>query len=164
MAVDMFLKIDGVDGESIDRTHKDHIEILSFSWGATQLGSSGGADGGGAGKVSISDFHFTTKVSKASPKLFLACATGEHFKKATLYVRNRSSSPDPYLKVTLEDCLVSSYQAAPGGGSDSGDPVPTEQVSLNFTKIQYSVAPLANAGALASPVSAGYDLKLNKKV
>src|SRR5688572_14489207 len=89
-AVDYFLKIDGVDGESTDDKHKGEIDVESFSWGVTQTGTFSHGGGGGAGKVALQDFHFTMKVSKASPTLFLACASGQHYKTATVIGRSTS--------------------------------------------------------------------------
>ncbi len=87
MASDYLLKIEGIKGESTDSKHKDEIEIESFSWGATQPGTFSTGGGGGAGKVSFQDLHFTSRVSVASPNLMVACASGQHIKVATLTVR-----------------------------------------------------------------------------
>jgi type VI secretion system secreted protein Hcp len=84
-AVDMFIKIDTIDGESTDKTHGKEIDVLSWSWGASQSGSM--AMGGGAGKVSMQDFTFTKSLDKSSPKLFEALATGKHLKDATFVIR-----------------------------------------------------------------------------
>jgi type VI secretion system secreted protein Hcp len=134
-AVDYFLKIDGISGESSDSKHKDEIEIQSWSWGETNTVSQVG--GGGAGKVQFQDFHFTAAISKASPKLFLSCATGEHIKEATLFARKAGSGQQDFMHIKMEDVLISSYQ---GGGAASTDAVPTDQFSLNFAKIEYDFA------------------------
>jgi type VI secretion system secreted protein Hcp len=158
-AVDYFLKIDGIPGESTDEGHKDEIDVLSWSWGETNAGSSTRGGGGGAGKVSMQDFHFTMKVNKASPKLMLACATGQHIKEAVLTVRKAGESQQEFLVIKFSDLLVSSYQTGGSGGV-----VPTDQVSLNFSKIEFEYRPQNPDGTLGAPVKAGYDLKLNKKV
>lgn len=75
MAFDAFLKIEGIDGESVDKTHKGEIEIQSLGWGASDPGSVSSGGGAGSGKVSVQDFHFTMSMTKASPALMLACAT-----------------------------------------------------------------------------------------
>ena len=82
----------------------------------------------------MNDFHFTMKVNKASPKLMLACATGKHIKETVLVVRKAGGSGDELMRVKLHDVLVSSYQIG-GSGSD----VPTEELSLNFSKIEFQV-------------------------
>ena len=117
--------------------------------------------GGGAGKVQVEDFHFLMKVNKASPKLFLACCTGDHIPKAVLTARKAGKSPQEFLKVTMSDLLVSSYQT---GGSGHGDVVPTDQISINFTKIEWEYKEQKADGTLGGAVKAGYDNKHHKKV
>jgi type VI secretion system secreted protein Hcp len=159
-AVDYFLKIDGIEGESTDHKHKNEIEVESWSWGETNAGSHAGGGGGGAGKVVMQDFHFVMKMCKASPKLFLACATGQHIKKAELFCRKAGGEQQDYLKVTFSDLLVSSYQT---GGSSQSDVIPTDQLSLNFAKIEFEYKEQKADGSLGAPVKAGYDVKQNKK-
>src|SRR5947208_12749718 len=115
-AVDYFLKVDGIQGESKADKHKDEIDIESFSWGATQSGTFAVGGGGGAGKVAMQDFHFTMGVNKASPALFLSCATGDHIKNATLTCRKAGKDQQEFMKVTMSDVLVSSFQTG-GHGS-----------------------------------------------
>jgi type VI secretion system secreted protein Hcp len=134
MAFDAFLKIEGIDGESTDKAHPSEIEIQSFSWGVENTGSAGGGGGGGAGKATPQDFHFTSATSKASPSLMLACATGRHFQKATLTCRKAGGTGQvEFIKIRLEDCLVSSYQT----GEASSDGSPADEYSLNFVKIDF---------------------------
>lgn len=157
-SVDYFLKLDGIDGESTDDRHRGEIEILSFSWGAKIAGAHGTGGGGGAGKVSFQDLHFTATSSKASPKLFLSTATGQHIKEAVLTVRKSGERQDDYYIVKLSDVLVSSYQA---GGAQGGD-LPSDQVSLSFAKIEFSYTPQNADGRPGTLVKACYDVKSNK--
>ena len=161
MAVDYFLKIDGIEGESKDDKHKNEIDVESWSWGETQTGASGFGGGGGAGKVSMQDFHFVMKMNKASPKLFLACATGQHIKEAKLTCRKAGGKQEEYFSVKFSDLLVSSYQT---GGSSGGDAIPMEQISLNYSKIETEYKPQKEDGSLDAAMKAGYDLKANKKI
>lgn len=156
-AVDYFLKIKDIPGESQDKSHKNEIDLLSWSWGESNSGSHGGGGGGGAGKVMMQDFNFTMHVNKASPKLFLACATGQHIPEATLVCRKAGKEQQEYLKVKFTDLLVSSYQT----GGSSGQVVPVEQISLNFAKIEISYAPQKPDGKLDSPVVHKYDVQQN---
>jgi type VI secretion system secreted protein Hcp len=158
-AVDYFLKLDGIDGESQDSKHKNEIEIASFSWGEVQSGTGSFGGGSGAGKVQMHDFAFTMKVNKASPKLFVACADGQHIKKAVLTCRKAGKEQQEYLKVTFNEVLVSSYQT---GGSAHSDVVPMDQVSLNFSKIEFEYHEQKPDGSLAGAIKTGYDLKQNK--
>jgi type VI secretion system secreted protein Hcp len=157
-AVDYFLKIDSIPGESTDEKRKEEIDLLSWSWGETNAGSSSTGGGGGAGKVSMQDFHFVMKVNKASPLLMKACATGQHIKEATLTCRKAGEKQQEYLIIKFSDLLISSYQT----GGSAGDVIPTDQISFNFSKIEYEYKPQKADGSLDSPVKSGYDLKLNK--
>ena len=134
MPFDAFLKIEGIEGESLDKNHKDEIEIDSYSWGVSQTGSAGGGGGGGDGRAVPQDFHFTTKLNKASPSLMLACATGKHLKEATLTCRKAGGGGFEFLKIKLTDILVSGYSPLASGPGDEG---PEESFSLNFTKIDF---------------------------
>ena len=153
--VDYFLKIDGVQGESPDKTHKNEIEIDSFSWGETNSGTALHGGGMGAGKVQMQDFHFVMKVNKASPSLFLCCANGEHIKSAILTCRKAGKDQQEYLKYTFTDLLVSSYQT---GGSAS-DVVPCDQISLNFTKAEFEYKEQKPDGTLGGSIKKHYDIK-----
>ena len=99
MAVDMFLKIDGCEGESPDAKHKGCLEIQSFSFGATQSGSFGSGGGGGAGKANFQDFHFVINLGKHSPKVFELLCTGKHIPSAVLVCPKAGGEQVEYLKV-----------------------------------------------------------------
>jgi type VI secretion system secreted protein Hcp len=161
MAVDYFLKIDGIDGESVDAQHAGEIEVLSWSWGETQSVSQPGGGGGGSGKVQMQDFVFATRFSKASPKLLLACATGEHLQSAQLACRRAGKAQQEFLKITLNDVLFSSFQT---GGSAAADDLPLDQVSLAYGKLQVEYREQKANGTLGPPVKVGWDLKKNQKV
>ena len=151
--VDYFLKIQGIDGEAQDKTHKGDLHIESFSWGETNAGTAAAGGGYGAGKVNMQDFHFVKKVDKSSPKLMLACATGEHITKATLVCRKAGKEQQEYLKCTFSDLLISSFQL---GGTEV---MPTEQISFNFGKIEMEYKEQKADGTLSGAVKSGYDVK-----
>jgi type VI secretion system secreted protein Hcp len=98
MGVDMFLKIDGIQGESTDDSHKDEIDILSYTWGESQAAASGIGGSTAEPKVTMQDFLFTMRVNKASPKLFSACANGMRIKNALLTVRHSGEQAPEFLK------------------------------------------------------------------
>ena len=157
----LFLKLTDVDGESQDDTHSGEIEIQSWSWGESQSGTMSTGGGGGAGKVQMQDFHFVMKVNKATPKLLLACATGEHIKSAILTCRKAGKEQQEFLKYTFSDLLVSSYQT---GGASNGSVIPNDQISLNYAKIEVEYKEQKPDGTLGGPIKVGYDLKANKKL
>jgi type VI secretion system secreted protein Hcp len=160
---DAFLKLDGIKGESADAKHKDEIDIMSFSWGASQTGVSATGGGGGAGKVHFQDIHFVKKSDKSSPLLMLHCANGAHIKEANVVVRKAGGEQLEYLKIKLTDVLISSYKEH--GSNDKGDETPMEEISINFAKVEYSYQPQgADGKAQGGPILAGWDVKANKKV
>jgi type VI secretion system secreted protein Hcp len=160
MAIDYFLKIEGVSGESLDAKHKGEIEVESWSWGeANPVQPGGSGSGSGAGKVQMQDFNFTARVSKASPNLMLACASGQHFKSAVLTARKAGKSQQEFLTFSLSDVLVSTYQI----GGAGGEVVPGDSVSLNFAKIQVEYKPQNPDGSLGASIKAGWDVKHNKQ-
>lgn len=158
MAVDYFLKLEGIEGESQDSKHKAEIDLESWSWGETNAGSHAYGSGGGAGKVDMHDFSFTMRVNKASPKLLLACANGSHIKTAMLTCRKAGKDQQEYLKIKFSDLLVSSFQT----GGSSGDVVPVDQIAINFSKIEYEYAEQKSDGTLGTKVPVHWDLKTNK--
>lgn len=156
--VDYFLKIKGIEGESADSKHKNELDIESWSWGETQAGSHAYGGGGGAGKVAMQDFNFVMRVNKASPKLLLACASGEHIGEALLTCRKAGKEQQEYLKIKFTDLLISSFQT----GGSNGDVIPVDQISLNFAKIEYEYYPQNEKGGLGSKIPVHWDLKTNK--
>ncbi|MEP7222368.1 MAG: type VI secretion system tube protein Hcp [Novosphingobium sp.] len=156
--VDFFLKIDGIDGESTDDKHKGEIDVESFSWGVSNGGTFATGGGGGAGKAALEDIHFTSFVSKASPKLMVACAQGKHIKSAVLVVRKAGTEQQEAYTVKLEDVLISSYQS----GAHESSPRPTDQFSLNYAKIEFTYKEQKADGSLGGAVTTKWDLKANK--
>ena len=119
MAVDFFLKLTEIEGESTDAKHKDELIIESFSWGLLNPAED---------RVSVQDFNFTHMVDKSSPVLMLSCATGKHIDEAVLTARKAGEKPLEFLIIKLEEVLVTSFQ--PGGSAS--DILPSESFSLNF--------------------------------
>ena len=159
MAESWFLKIDGIQGESVDKVHKGEIDVESWSWGVVNERPPSLGGGGGGGRASFQDFHFLARISKASPQLFLSCATGAHHKTATLSgVRAGDKSSGDFLKYKLSDVLVTSVEHS-GGESD----LPVEQFSLAYNRFEITFTPSRPDGSRGTPVSASFDVKLGKK-
>jgi type VI secretion system secreted protein Hcp len=156
-ASDFLLVLDGIPGESVDAKYPGSIEVQSFGFGVSNVGTISGG-GGGAGKATFSDISFTKSLDKASPQLYLHCASGKHIRSATLYVRKAGGDkPLEYYVVKLTDLLVTSVQTS--GSTGSG--VPMESFSLNYAKIEFIYTPQKPDGSADTPVRSGWDLKLN---
>ena len=155
----MFLKIDGIDGESGDAKHKGEIEVESFSWGASApAGTAPGGGGGSAGRVTVQDFSFTTPSTEASPKLFLACVERRRIKTALLSVRRAGGQQQDFLKVTMSDVSVSSWK------QEAGDAQPVDSVSMSFGKVQIAYTGQRPDGTPGDTVTGGWDSKTNSKI
>ena len=154
--VDYFLKIDGVEGDSA--AMKGHIDVSSFSWGATNMGTQGLGGGGGGGKSQIHDAQFTMMVNKASVKIAEYCAKGTHVEKAVLVCRKAGDKPMDYLKYIFEDTFVSSYQSSGSAGSI----IPTDSFSLNFGKMEVAYQEQDSKGGGKGWISMKYNVKENK--
>jgi len=160
MAVDMFLKIDGLKGEAQDEKHKDEIDVLSWSWGMSNSGSAHVGGGSGTGKVSVNDVTLTKYVDKVSADLMLHCCNGKHFPTAVLTVRKAGEQPLEYLKITMSEVLIASVSTGGHGGEDKL----TENVGLNFAKVKVDyIEQLPTGGAGAKP-SMGWDIAANVKM
>jgi type VI secretion system secreted protein Hcp len=157
--VDYFLKLDTVPGDSHDAHHPGEIDVISFSWGESNIGSPGGGGGAGGGRVDVEDFHFTTLTGSASPKLMVLCANGKHVQTAVMVARRPGNSQQEYLKLTFTDLTVTAYHVS----GSTGD-VPVDEVSLRFARIQIDYRPQKPNGSLGSAIHGGWDVKQNKEI
>ena len=146
MAVDMYLKIETIDGETTDKVmSKDKAcDILAWSWGISNSGTAHMGGGAGAGKANFQDISVTKYVDSASNALLLACATGEHFPSAKLTVRKAGTLPPvEFLTITLSNARLTSLNI---GTAAPGSPTLSEQFALAFEQIEVKYAPQRRAG------------------
>jgi type VI secretion system secreted protein Hcp len=161
MAVDMFLKLDGVKGEAQDDKHKQEIDVLAWSWGMSQSGTMHTGGGGGGGKVSVQDISVTKWLDKSSPVLMQYCSSGKQFQQGVLTVRKAGGKePLEYLIITVKDIIVTSVSTGGSGGEDRL----TENVSLNFAevKVEYQ-AQKPDGSADGGKIPWSMDIAANKQ-
>jgi type VI secretion system secreted protein Hcp len=158
MAVDMFLKLEPVKGEAQDKTHKEEMDILSWSWGMNQTGGAHTGSGAGAGKVQVQDLSVTKWVDKATPNLMQSCAMGKTLDQGILTVRKAGgTSPVEYLKITMTEVIVTQVQT---GGSQGEDKL-TENVTLNFRKFKFEYTEQDAKGGKGTTSPFGWDIAAN---
>ncbi len=159
MAVEAFLKLDSVKGESKTKGYEDQIAVLAWSWGGTQSGTfhtQGG--GGGAGKVNVNDLSMTKYIDKSSTVMYKSMCQGKHFKEALLTCRKAGGEkPVEFLKIKLTNILVASISV----GGASGEETPTENVTLNFEKFEYIYTPQKEDGSADTKVDMKWDVGKN---
>ena len=159
MAVDMFLKLDGIKGEARDSKHKEEVDVLAWSWGLSQSGSAHMGGGGGSGKVQVNDISVTKYVDSSTNALMLHCCNGTHVKEGVLTVR-KAGGKDPveYIKITMNDIIISSLSTGGSGGEDRL----TENLSLNFAKFKLEYTPQKADGTAEAAKTVGWNIEENK--
>jgi type VI secretion system secreted protein Hcp len=157
MAVDITLKIEGVDGESLIQDHEGEIDVLAWSWGMSQSGSMHVGGGGGSGKANIQDVSLTKYVDKATPSLMRVCCNGEHLTEATLTVRKAGKDALDYMKIKMSPVLVTSLSTGGSGGEDRL----TENVTLNFAKVEVGYTPQKEDGTGDAEISLTWNIEKN---
>jgi type VI secretion system secreted protein Hcp len=160
MAVDHFLKLEGIKGEAQDKTYKDEIDILAWSWGATQSGTTHMGGGSGSGKAHFMDLTVNKFVDKSSPVLLQHLSTGKHISKGTLVVRKAAGeNPLEYIKIEMKDIIVTSINSE---GSDEERLF--ECVSLNFGEYKYVYTEQKPDGSKGAAPEFAWDIAGNSKV
>ncbi|PIJ49614.1 Hcp1 family type VI secretion system effector [Erwinia sp. OLTSP20] len=158
MAQDMFIKIDGIDGESLDSNHKDEIQVLAWKWDVSQHSNMHSGSGGGSGKASVSDFLFEHYTDKASPNLLSYCLSGKHIKNIKFVVRKAGGNPLEYLTIKFTDVIITHVEML---GSISDETRPRESVKFSFTKMTQDYVMQNAEGHKSGTISASYDVKAN---
>lgn len=159
MAMDMFIKIEGIKGESRDHKHAGEIDVLAWSWGMSNSGSAHQGGGAGAGKVNVQDLSITKYIDKSTTALMLYTSNGKHVPSALLTVRKAGEKPLEYLKITMTDVLISSLSTGGSGGEDRL----TENVTLNFAKVKVEYQSQKQDGSGEPGGEYGWDIAGNVK-
>ena len=160
MAVDMFMEMgEKIKGETQDKEFKPKggIDVLSWSWGMSQSGTTHMGSGGGAGKATFQDLSFTKYADKATTPLMNHLALGSHIPKCTLTCRKAGEGQKHYIEITMTECIVSSLSTGGSGGEDRL----TENVSLNFAKVKFEYFLQDEHGATKSGGDLNWDIAAN---
>ena len=160
MALDMFINMGAnIKGESRDKVQgpKGDIDVLAWSWGMSQSGSTHMGGGGGAGKANFQDISFTKFIDSSSNALMTALAKGTHIEKCVLMVRKAGEGQQKYLLITMEEVLVTSLSTGGSGGEDRL----TENVTLNFGKVEFAYTPQDSKGTVAGDKTFTWDIAEN---
>lgn len=161
MAVDMFLKIDGIDGESTDEKHSKWIEVHKYSHGVSQPVSGASATGGRTGgRADFENLLVAKTIDNATPDLNIKCAKGEHIAKIELDLCLATGDKHTFMKYTLEDCIVTSVKP---GASSEGEVKPLEEVTFAYGKIKWEYTPIDHTGKPGSATDRTWDLETNKQ-
>ncbi|KDB09059.1 protein of unknown function DUF796 [Burkholderia sp. lig30] len=160
MAQDIFLKLTGIDGESRDALHSHEIDVLTWDWSVSQQSDMHSGSGRGTGKCAVDDLIFEHYVDRASPNLMLHCLAGKHIDQATLVMRKAGGTPLEYLKITMDDVLITRVHPI----SNYNMAMPREEVHLSFACVRQEYAIQNAQGGHGGTVSMGYDIKTNQVI
>ena len=160
MALDMFMNMGAnIKGESRDKVQgpKGDIDILAWSWGMSQSGTTHMGGGGGAGKANFQDISFTKYVDSASNALMTALAKGSHIPECKLLVRKAGEGQNKYIHITMKEVLVTSVSTGGSGGEDRL----TENVTLNFAQVKFDYTPQDSKGTVAGDKTFAWNIAEN---
>jgi type VI secretion system secreted protein Hcp len=153
MALAIYLKLAGIDGESTATGHEHQIDVLSFSFGLTH--------GSDTGVPSFSGVTVVKNADIASPNLMLACAIGTHIATARLSCEIITDGPInvPLAVWDFTNVMLTSFQDA---GNNGGEDRPVEQISFTFRTIAYSISEVDSQGDTGKTVRAGFNLDTDR--
>jgi type VI secretion system secreted protein Hcp len=156
MAVDAFLKLGDLKGESPVKGFEGYIQLLSWSWGMSQSGTAHDGSGAGAGKVSVQDISISKYIDTSTPLLIKAVSLGDHFDTGKLVFRKAGGAATvEYITIDLTEIMISSISTGGSGGEDRF----TENISLNFAKYEFVYqAQDKNGAKLGGPIKFKYDI------
>lgn len=161
MAIDVYLQIEGVKGESQDDGHRDWIECDSVNWGVLQPRSATSSTGGGhtAERAELQEVSFRKVADIATPVLLQTCAAGRTIPKAKFEFMRADGQGKPirYFSIELENVLIGAITPGIEAGS-----ILSEYVSLKFSKVKWAYTQQKVGGGAGGSTVGGWDLAANK--
>jgi type VI secretion system secreted protein Hcp len=158
---EMFLKLDGVPGESLDKTHASEIEILSWHWATENHVRWDLNQGGQATKVNIHEIKIDKICDKASVVLYKCCVTGKHIPSAKITCRkNAGDQKFEYLVVELTDVMVSKV-SWDGRGEEQAL---NEAVELSFAEFKLNYTTQQDLGQASGAINFGFHVQKQQAV
>ena len=163
MAIDVYLQIDGIKGESADDRHRDWIECKSVSWGVSQPKSATASTGGGhtAERCEHSEITITKLADLATPILLQTCAAGKTIPKAKFEFMRADAQGErvKYYEIEIDNVLIGAVTPA----VDEGD-ILGEEVAFKFSKVRWKYTQQKISGGAGGNTSGGWDLSSNRIV
>jgi len=161
MAIDVYLHIDGIKGESTDDRHKDWIECKSVSWAVEQPRSATSSTGGGhtAERCEHRDVVITKLADLASPILLQTCSAGRTIPKAKLEFMRADAQGErvKYFEIELDNVLIGAVSPSVSEGD-----ILTEEVGFKFSKVRWKYTQQRISGGAGGNTSGGWDLATNR--
>jgi type VI secretion system secreted protein Hcp len=153
----MYIQIDGIKGESMDKAHKDWIDVLSFGYAVSQSSSMSSGGGGGTGRANFSDLVFTHYCDIATPNLMQYCAKGTHISKVVVSCTKAGGGQQEYFKITLNQVFITHVRIV--GATNS--PRVIEEVGMSYEKIEVETKKQNPDGSMGAGPTAMWNVKEN---
>lgn len=161
MSIDIYLKIDGIKGESADSTHPGWIEVSSAHWGVVQPRSATASTGGGhtAERCEHRSLSFAKLADLSSPMLMQTCSMGRTIPRAKLEFMRADGDGNPvkYYEVELENVLIASIEQMVSEGNILHD-----SVGLRFSKVKWKYTQQRIGGGIGGNTAGGWCLATNR--
>jgi type VI secretion system secreted protein Hcp len=148
-------------GSTSPNSERALLEILQQAYlaGVVELHVQGAPNGNhGHTRLAYSRRASISRTNKASPRLLVACASGQHFKSARLTGRASQKISVDFLTVSFTDVLIASYEV---GASSNEEPI--DQFSINFATISMQYKEQRPDGTFET-VHGGWDVRSNKQI
>ena len=163
MAIDVYLYIEGIKGESADDRHKDWIECKSVNWGVEQPKSATASTGGGhtAERCEHRDIVITKLADLSSPILLQTCSAGKTIPKAKFEFMRADAQGErvKYFEIEIDNVLIGEVTPSVSEGDILG-----EQVGFKFSKVRWKYTQQRTSGGAGGNTSGGWDLSTNRVV
>ncbi len=173
-SLQIFLALNGIEGESADEQFPRQIEVLSYEQKVKQTIIRMGGGGMAAGRPEFPDARFRKALDRASPELLHACASGRRFESATFSFRRLAPARPALYTVALGAVLITEVIQIGGAGAhyplsfaalDTGDDDAAllDEVALAYESIGWTYQPLGKDGtASGPPITTGWDITANR--
>jgi type VI secretion system secreted protein Hcp len=158
MLQEIFIKLDGIAGECKQAQHKGWIDVLNYSYGASQSASTAMGGGGGVGKADFRPLTFTHVIDRSTPNLFKYCGAGKHIPKVELSACKAGDGSQEFFNIKLFDVLI--VEVSPNGSSGAET---LESVSLAYSKIEIMIKEQNDNGSMGAAVHGNWNVKENRE-
>lgn len=159
----IFMKYEGIKGESSDQGYKDWIDIENWRWGTRRKITSNSSTQSDreSSNATITDLTISKHVDRSTPKLFVesCCGRGKEV-KLHLTKTGTGSGADVYLEYTLKNSLICDYTV---GGSAQDTKRPMEHITISFVELEVKYIPYDEDGAAKAAIAVGFDSATNIK-
>lgn len=151
-----YIQMPNIDGESAEQNHDKWVYVESVSLPihrSIQEAATGVQRSNG--ETALGDIVVVKTWDSSTPSLAQACANGKYMDEVLIHLCSMINEQNVVnLELKLKDVIISSYSFH---GTGSQDPVPTEEITLNYTAVEWTYKKFDTMGNEAGNFPASYD-------